>query len=97
MSNISHSDSEEEEDQHYFDIDFTPQRDLDLDPTSTLSQQPKWDQQLIKAAEDGAGNLDDKRKMRSQYQKENVALSHTDPIIPKRCFLMLGSDPQTFK
>ena len=35
--------------------------------------------------------------MRSQYQKEYVALSHTDPLLPKRCLMMLGSDPQTFK
>ena len=50
LSNISYSDSdsEEEEDQHDSDIDFIPQRDLNLDPASTSSHQPKWAQQLIK-------------------------------------------------
>ena len=38
LSNILDSDSEEEEYQHDFDIEFTPQRDLYLDPTSTSSQ-----------------------------------------------------------
>ena len=61
LSNVSDSDSKEEEDQHDFDIEFTPQRDLDLDPPSTSSQQ------LIKAVGDGVGNLNDKRRMRSQY------------------------------
>ena len=37
LSNISdsNSDSEEEEDQHDSDIEFTPQRDIDLNPAST--------------------------------------------------------------
>ena len=35
--------------------------------------------------------------MRSQYQKENVALSHIDPLLAERCFMMLGSDPQSFR
>ena len=38
LSNISDSDSEEEEDQHASDIELTPQRDLDIDPTSTSLQ-----------------------------------------------------------
>ena len=35
LPDISGSDSEEEEHQHDPDIELTPQRDLDLDPTST--------------------------------------------------------------
>ena len=35
--------------------------------------------------------------MRSQYQKESVALSHIDPLLPERCFMMLGLDPHSFK
>ena len=39
LSNISDSnlDSDKQEDEHNFDIDFTPQRDIDIDPTSTSS------------------------------------------------------------
>ena len=40
---------------------------------------------------------DDKRRMRSQYQKESVALSHRDPLLVERCFMMLGLDPQSFR
>ena len=93
LSNISDSDSKEEEDQHDSNIEFTPQRDIDRDPTSASSQQPKWVQQLIEEAGDCAGDSNDKRRTRSQYQKENVALSHIYPILPERCFMMLGSDP----
>ena len=35
--------------------------------------------------------------MRSQYQKESVALSHIDPLLAERYFMMFGSDPQSFK
>ena len=97
MSNISDSDSEEESSQHDPDIELTPQRDLDLDMASTSFQQPKWDKYLIEAAGDGAGDPYEKRRTRSQYQKEIVALSHTDPLLVDRCFMMLGSDPQSFK
>ena len=38
LSNISDSNSDEEEHQHDLDIELTPQEDLDLDPTSILSQ-----------------------------------------------------------
>ena len=97
LSNISDSDSEEEDDQHDFDIEFTSQRDLYLDPASTSSQQPKWAQWLIKVVGDVDGDPDDKRRKKTQYQKENVALSHIDPLLPDRFFMMLGSYPQTFK
>ena len=97
LSNISDSYLEEEEYQHDFDIYFTPQRYLDLDLASTTSQQPKWAQQLIKVVGDGVGNPYDKIITRCWYQKDNVALSHTDPLLPKRCFMMLESNNQTFK
>ena len=43
LSNISYSDSKEEEDQHDSYIELTPQRDLYLYPTSTSFYQAKWD------------------------------------------------------
>ena len=60
LSNISDGDSEEEEDQYDFDIEY-----LDLDPTFTSSQQPKWSQQLIKEPGDVVGDPNDKRRTRS--------------------------------
>ena len=78
-------------------IDLTPKMDLDPYPASTSFQQPKWAQQLIEVAGDDAGDPHDKKKTRSQYQKESVALSHIDPLPLERCFMMLVSDPQSFK
>ena len=58
---------------------------------------PKWAQKLIKVAGDVVGKPDDRRRTRSQYQKEYDGLSHTYPLLPERCFMMLGSNPQTLK
>ena len=42
LSNISNSDSEEEEYLHDSYIELIPQRDIDIYLASTSSQQPKW-------------------------------------------------------
>ena len=42
-------------------------------------------------------DLDDIKRTRSQYQNQHVALSHLDPLFRERCFMMMGSDPQSFK
>ena len=42
-------------------------------------------------------DLDDIKRTRSQYQNQHVALSHLDPFFRERCFMMMGSDPQSFK
>ena len=55
------------QDQHDLDIEIVPQDDLNLDPSPILNQKPKWAQKLIEAARNGAGNPDDRRRMRSQY------------------------------
>ena len=78
LSKISISE-DEEHDQHDIDIDIdiVPQDDLNPDLAPISNQNPKWAQKLNEAVENGAGNPDDKRRMRSQYQNEHVALSHT--------------------
>ena len=38
-----------------------------------------------------------KRNTRSLCQKESVTLSHIDPLLSKRHFMILGSDTQSFK
>ena len=68
---------DEEQDQHDLDIEIVPQDDLDLDPTPIPNQKPKWVEKLIEAAGNVAGDLNDRRRTRSQYQNEHVALSHS--------------------
>ena len=66
---------DEEQNQHYLDIEIVPQDDPN--PAPILNQKTKWDENIIEAARSDAGDPDDRRKMRSQYQNEYVALSHT--------------------
>ena len=71
-------DSEDEEqDQHDTDIEIEPQEDLDLDATPIHIQKPKWAQYLIKETGNVVGEPYDRRRMRSQYHNEHVALSHS--------------------
>ena len=81
----------EKQDQHDIDIEIVPQDGLD----------PKWSKNLIEAAGNDVGDPDDRRRTRSQYQNEYVALSHIASLpiewcnkIPKRCYLMMKIDPQ---
>ena len=69
IPDILDSDSKEDSSQHDRYIELTSHRDLDTYPTSTSFQQPKWAKHLIEAVGDGAGDPDDKIRMRSQYQK----------------------------
>ena len=73
----------EEQYQHDLDIDIVPQDDVDPYPTPIPNQNPKWDKNLTNAARNDVGDLDDKRRMRSQYQSEYVALSHTASLPTK--------------
>ena len=75
LSNISVSE-DEEQDQHDLDIEIIPQDDLGLDPNPIMNHKPKWAQNIIEVVGNGVGNPDDRRRTRSQYQNEHVALSH---------------------
>ena len=90
MSSVSYLE-DEEEDQHDLDIKIKPQEYPDPNPTSIPNQKPKWAQNLIKAYGNVVGDPDDRRRMRSWYQNEHVVVSHTYPLLPERCFMMMGS------
>ena len=100
LSNISVLE-DEEQDWHDLDIDIVPQDDLGPDLTPIPNQNPKWDENLIEAGGNVDGDPDDRTRMRSQYQNEHVALSHTT-LLPiewcnkhlEICYLMMKIDPQ---
>ena len=75
----------EEQDQHDIDIEIIPQDDLDPDPAPILNKKPKWAKNLIEAVENGVGNQYDRRRTRSQYQNEHIALSHTTSLPTEWC------------
>ena len=89
LSNVSDSEYEEQ-DQHDLDIEIEPQEYLDPDPTPIPNQKPKWSQNLIKAVGNISGDLNDRRRTRSQYHNEHVALSHSNRLLSERCFMMMG-------
>ena len=68
MLHVSDLD-EEDQDQHDPVIEVESHEILDPDPTPIPNQRPKprWAQQIIDVAVDGAGNIEDRRITRSQY------------------------------
>ena len=58
---------DEEQYQHDLDIENVPQDNLDLDPVPILNQKPKWAEKIIEVDGNVDGDLDDRRRTRSQY------------------------------
>ena len=83
---------EEDQDQHDRGIEFESHEILDQYPAPIPNQRPKpgWVQNLIDASRGGAGNPEDRRRIRSQYQNEHVALSLTDSLLTDLCNKVLG-------
>ena len=96
LNNVSDSKYEDQDD-HEHDIDIESQEYPNRDPNSIPNQRLKWAQNLIEAIGNVAGDPYDRRRTRSQYHNEHVALSHTDPLLSERCFMMTGFDPQSYK
>ena len=89
----------EDEDQYDQDLDVENelQVDLDLDTILAPNKRPKWAQNLIEVAQNIVGDPDDRRRTRSQYHNEHVALYHSYPLLPERCFMMMGPNPRSYK
>ena len=60
-------------------FEVVPHEYLGPNPNPIPNQwpKPKWAQNLIESAGNGARNLDDRSRTQSQNQNEHVALSHT--------------------
>ena len=82
---------------HIFDFENEYQEDLDIDPSPTANPRPKWAQKLIEAIGNNVGDPFDRRITKYQIQDRNLTLCHTDPLLPERCYMILGSDPQSYK
>ena len=55
---------------------------------------PKWAEKTIHAAGELAGNPNDPRRTRSQFES---ALCMKDPLFAKKCYMMVESDPYTYE
>ena len=80
------SDSDEENHiQHDYVIETKSQEILDPDPVLIPNQnlKPRWDKNLLDATGSGAGDPEDIRRTRSQYENEHAALSLTYSLSTK--------------
>ena len=80
----------EEIDEHA-DSDMYDNYDLIADPHSPT--RPKWAENTIHAAGELAGNPNDHRRTRSQFES---ALSMKDPMSAEKCYMMVESYPNEY-
>ena len=66
--------------------------ELIVDPN--IPTKPKWAARTIHAAGELAGNLNDTRRTRSQFES---AVCVKDPLFAEKCYLMVDSNPQTYE
>ena len=55
---------------------------------------PKWESKTLHAAGELAGDPNDPRRTRSQYES---GLCMKDPMFAEKCYMMIESDPQTYE
>ena len=81
-----------EETNEFVDSDMSNNDDLIVDPNSPT--RPKWVAKTIHAAGELAGNPNDTRRTRSEFES---ALCVKDPLFADKCYLIVESDPQTYE
>ena len=59
-----------------------------------LPSRPKWDEKIVQVAGELAGNPQEPRKTRSQTSKDSFT---SDSAIAEHCYMMIGSNNQTYK
>ena len=94
---VSSDDSDSKiEDEELVESDLNVENEDQTDPypniAHSLNPRSKWAKKFIKYIGNIVGDPSDQRRTRSQYQDENIALCHIDPLLPKRCYMMVGHD-----
>ena len=74
------------------DSDMSDNDDLIADPNSPKI--PKWEANTIHAVGELAGNPNDPRRNRSQFES---ALCMKDILFAEKCYFMVDSDPHTYE
>ena len=74
------------------DSDMSGNDYLITDPNSPT--RPKWASKTIHAVGELAGNPNDPRRTRSQFES---AMCMKDPMFAEKCYLMVESNPQTYE
>ena len=81
-----------EETNEFTDYDMSDNDDLISDPNSPT--RPNWAAKTIHEAKELAGNPNDTRRTRSQFES---ALCVKDPLFAEKFYLMVESDPRTYE
>ena len=74
------------------DSDMSDSDEFIADPNSPT--RPKWAAKTLHAAGELAGDPNDPRRTRSQFES---GLCMKDPMFAEKCYLMVESDPQTYE
>ena len=75
----------------HVDSDMSDSDEFIADPN--IPTMPKWASKTIHAVGELAGNPNDPRRTRSQFES---ALCMKDHMFDEKCYLMVESDPQTY-
>ena len=77
-----------EEDQVESDLGIEDEVQIDPDPNPDPTPNPrtKWAQKVIEVARNMAEDSYEKRRTRSQFQDESLALCHANLLLPERCY-----------
>ena len=75
---------------HNSDIDVA-EDDISVDDSPS---RPKWDEKIVQAIGELAGNPHEPRKTRSQTSSASFA---SDSALVEHYYMMIGSDPQTYQ
>ena len=81
-----------EETNEFDDSDMSDNDYLISDPNSPKI--PKWAAKKLHAAGELAGDPNDPRRTRSQFES---GLCMKDPMFAEKCYFMVDSDPQTYE
>ena len=60
------------------------------------SHLPKWAENTLSSVGSNIGNLVDPRRTWGDYQRAGIALSYIDPLLSKKCYMMVGSYPKSY-
>ena len=81
-----------EETNEFVDSDMSDNYELIAYPNIAII--PKWEERTIHVVGELAGNPNDTRRTRYQFESD---LCMKDPLFAEKCYLMVESDPQTYE
>ena len=77
--------------------EISQQEILDSEPYYEVQTNlPTWAKKTLSSIGENIGSRADPRRTRSKFQREGIALPCHDDLLSKTCYLMIGSDPNSY-